>query len=289
MGRPAASSALTKKANTLNATGEPGWVQCYIDQRDEKLWQTNCTNLVVDPTLEVCKDLGGVSDYGCWQGLSGVERGPTYATNGVVANSCKSIKKTKNNVYLASWKSPNQTTMGVCVKCNKVGCLCTEPGKQKGYKCTDGSSNSCSEVCSSAVVFEKKDAELKGCAAPKLAEPAKPNNSAQETVALERIQMQTWILPEKIQWEIYEEVSKKLKCKSDYYDEWYYLYDEDVSRCKLKAGIPYVLKCMDPYGAGWAGGFITIQNVTYCKEDYEWKAGKAKEVIFVLADKSRLR
>jgi len=55
-----------------NATNDPtppsGWTMCYIDQRDELLWEIPCTNLLVGlPTYNDAQGLmaaGG--NFGCW-------------------------------------------------------------------------------------------------------------------------------------------------------------------------------------------------------------------------------
>jgi len=41
--------------------------------------------------------------------------------------------------------------------------------------------------------------------------------------------------------------------------------EQPAEDCKLKAG-DYTLKCIDTYGDGWNGAFMTIDGVMYCKD-----------------------
>jgi len=95
------------------------------------------------------------------------------------------------------------------------------------------------------------------------------------------VTINTGHLPEKMSWRILKQKGRMTMCKSKPYTKWWSKMVEDVSRCKLKPGVSYVLQCKDKFGSGWAGGSITIQGVTYCGDDYKFNAGHSKNRVFV--------
>jgi len=99
---------------------------------------------------------------------------------------------------------------------------------------------------------------------------------------LNTVTIKTWFLPEKMSWKILKQKGRATVCKSKPYHKWYSKITEDVTRCKLKPGVAYILQCRDEYGSGWAGGSITIQGVSYCGEDFRFRAGYKKERTFVV-------
>jgi len=99
---------------------------------------------------------------------------------------------------------------------------------------------------------------------------------------LKTVTINTWFLPEKMSWKILKKKGRTTMCKSKPYEKWYSKMTEDVTRCQLMPGVPYVLQCLDKYGSGWAGGSITIQGVTFCKDGFRFRAGHKKERVFVV-------
>mmetsp|Transcript_70681 Transcript_70681/g.136415 ORF Transcript_70681/g.136415 Transcript_70681/m.136415 type:complete len:394 (-) Transcript_70681:16-1197(-) len=101
---------------------------------------------------------------------------------------------------------------------------------------------------------------------------------------LKFVTIKTEVLSEKMSWKILKRKGHVTLCKSKphAYDEWYSTFREDVTRCNLKPGVAYILQCLDKYGSGWAGGSIKIQGVTYCREDFKFRAGYKKETFFVV-------
>merc|ERR1719329_1409515 len=68
--------------------------------------------------------------------------------------------------------------------------------------------------------------------------------------------------PDEIEWTITGSgAAAGITCGNGPYDGHY--GEQPAEDCKLKAG-DYTLKCIDTYGDGWHGGFMTIDGTMYC-------------------------
>jgi len=97
-----------------------------------------------------------------------------------------------------------------------------------------------------------------------------------------KVYVQTFMLPEKMEWKIIK--GKTTVCSSgEYaYSTWYSRF---FTGCTLPAG-SYTLKCIDKRGYGWSGGYIDIGGKKYCKDGFEW-SGKVKALSITLKNKRR--
>jgi len=70
--------------------------------------------------------------------------------------------------------------------------------------------------------------------------------------------------PEEVEWELTGNgAAAGTSCKGGPYNGHYGQQPEEA--CVIKAG-GYTLKCIDTYGDGWHGGFMTVDGIMYCDD-----------------------
>jgi len=94
-----------------NAPAPVGWYQCYIDEHDKPYHNMKCQNVVAGS--HACGGYGAIN-FGCWHGKSGKQRGAVYASNNVVARSCRN--NIQQTTKLAAWDR-RTTTLGIGISC----------------------------------------------------------------------------------------------------------------------------------------------------------------------------